>query len=1374
MSHRNSPGAPPRGESLKMRTAFRTFAAGISGYVMLTSAVSADPIQWQVEHGGNGHWYKLVPGAIRWQPAVEAAAGAVDRPPGTVSYLATVTTKEERQFIASLTDSAHGYLLGGYQDTGDDEDHPGYVVEYEPVDCNANGIPDTCDIDCGTPSGPCDIAGCGLSNDCNENDIPDECDTGSCYDTVWVDDDWTGPGDAGGHDWGCDAFATVQEGVDAVCPDGTVNVAAGTYTEQVYIAKSLDLVGAGIHDTFLQAVPVVDRAPYDVIQWNGTVRTIDACIGVRDAGTVNISDLTVDGLDLGHDNFYGIHYFNTSGSVSDCHIKDITYSAVPTASRIVSLVATHGVGETINISFIHNYIPNFQKGGILVMGPGATFAVNSNGVTGAISDAIAGNCIQLSYGATGSTYVNIVEGAAYSGDDWAATGILLFESGSVDMVGDLVHHGQNGVNYSDWGWVHQHPTPVNLTFTDLLLINNQWSLGTQLSRDNSDVNITVSNCTVDDSSGDGIDIWGTGPDPWGGSYYTGWDNGDLSVSITGTMISASGYDGIWTGDLSGNANTVHSFDVYETAFNGNTSSAINNNLPGFTINASGCWWGDATGPVQGTLSSRGLRPVAPPVQPFGEDLPANGASTTTESASTRMADGDTIFGPVDYTPWMANDGVYVFPGFEGDFAELWVDDNSPQTQTTCRIQEGIDMVTASTVNVAAGTYDGPLNIEGHAGLNIIGVDKNTVIYVPSSTLGWNVATYAETRQTSVRIVDSTDIVVQNMTMDFDTIKGNNVFGVFGWNSSVSVESSILKNMSVPDATGGYYELTSYFRAPDYTVNDRADVSLSDNIFIDTGRVGVVTHDHVWAVINGNTFYKTTDDFGYAIELGSQSAGSISGNTIYGYDTPAASDGSESAGIYIENCFTAGSPGIVKVVFLTGNEVYDCQYAAWIGNGHDGFAGDVSILLIATSNHFHDNIEGAVVIQDEDAEAGSSVNGSFHGNRIADNGGNGYSIFSDGDGDISTSIRYDTITGNDVGIYLNDYADPATSTSAYDITVRDSIICGNTTFGVQNECSGTEILAHYNWWGDVDGPYDAANDPGEGIEVFLPCTGSPQAEINEDGAPDNIGDTSTAVVDYCPWLTFSPFCGDGVVDPCEQCDDGNSSDEDDCLNTCVENVCADGFVDMQGPDAEDCDDGNLDDGDCCSATCSFELSGDPCDLDDDLCTIDECDGAGMCEYSDGDVVCQAPIPPCEAGQECIPATGYCSDLPDPAVGVPCDTDYNECTLDQCDGNGNCVHPSNGMCGACCLPDLSCRDDVLDDTCASLGGEFVAASEPCGADSDGDGVVDHCDTCDGVDDHVYGPCDKDTIPTVSHWGLIVLALLLVTVAKVYFGRRRHRVS
>jgi hypothetical protein len=409
------------------------------------------------------------------------------------------------------------------------------------------------------------------------------------------------------------------------------------------------------------------------------------------------------------------------------------------------------------------------------------------------------------------------------------------------------------------------------------------------------------------------------------------------------------------------------------------------------------------------------------------------------------------------------------------------------------IQYAINNVASGdTIMVGAGTYDETVNVVGFAGLTISGVDKTQVTIQSSTALDWNVGGYGSSRKAVFRIVNSTGVVLENMTMDFNLVKGNFIHGILYWDSTGTVDNNILKNMSVSDASGGYYEITSYYRADSYSPGSRADIAISNNTFIDTGRLGACLHTYLDATITGNTFYKTTDDFGYAIELGSESTGTISDNTIYGYDTAAISDGSNSAGIYVENSFTGGDPTLTKDVAVIGNEVYDCQWGLHVGNEFNGYAGDVDIVLDLSNNNFHDNTDGGVVIADEDKEYGSSVTVSGGNNTLVDNTDYGYYIYTLGDGDIDVSLTCETIANHDIGVYVEDTAG-GSSTSSYSVSIERTAITGSTTWGIDNTVSAFTLDAEDDWWGDDSGP---------------------------GGVGSGVGDAVSSNVDYDPWVDNS--------------------------------------------------------------------------------------------------------------------------------------------------------------------------------------------------------------------------------------------------------------
>ncbi len=89
------------------------------------------------------------------------------------------------------------------------------------------------------------------------------------------------------------------------------------------------------------------------------------------------------------------------------------------------------------------------------------------------------------------------------------------------------------------------------------------------------------------------------------------------------------------------------------------------------------------------------------------DASANWWGTNVGSAIAAATNG-----LVDYTPWLdsGTDTDGGTDGFQGDFSVLNVDDDSPQSGATSRIQEGIDRVVGSTVSVSPGTYPGNLSL----------------------------------------------------------------------------------------------------------------------------------------------------------------------------------------------------------------------------------------------------------------------------------------------------------------------------------------------------------------------------------------------------------------------------------------------------------------------------------------------------------------------------------------------------------------------------------------------------------------------------------------------------------------------------------------
>jgi cysteine-rich repeat protein len=147
--------------------------------------------------------------------------------------------------------------------------------------------------------------------------------------------------------------------------------------------------------------------------------------------------------------------------------------------------------------------------------------------------------------------------------------------------------------------------------------------------------------------------------------------------------------------------------------------------------------------------------------------------------------------------------------------------------------------------------------------------------------------------------------------------------------------------------------------------------------------------------------------------------------------------------------------------------------------------------------------------------------------------------------------------------------------------------------------------------------DQAGAPASDLAAGTPFTrvageGALAAFVGEDPngtwmltvADDSFG--STGVLNgWTLTLVAAAVCGDGVIEPGETCEDGNTADGDGCDSNCTATACGNGVVSA----GEDCDDGNTADGDGCPATCrTAEAACGDCRDDDRNGFIDAADPA----------------------------------------------------------------------------------------------------------------------------------------------------------------------
>ncbi|HRI07536.1 MAG TPA: DUF4215 domain-containing protein [Nannocystaceae bacterium] len=227
----------------------------------------------------------------------------------------------------------------------------------------------------------------------------------------------------------------------------------------------------------------------------------------------------------------------------------------------------------------------------------------------------------------------------------------------------------------------------------------------------------------------------------------------------------------------------------------------------------------------------------------------------------------------------------------------------------------------------------------------------------------------------------------------------------------------------------------------------------------------------------------------------------------------------------------------------------------------------------------------------------------------------------------------------------------------------------------------------------------------------PTTGSTTTgSTGEPSTTESSGDTTRGGPD--------PVCGDDMLDPGEECDNGTENGDDQaCTAGCKVNVCGDG---LQGP-GEGCDDGNVQDGDECKSDCGLPSCGDGVLGGGEACDDGNADNTDACTDTCTAAVCGDNFIQPESGEECDAGAGNADDQACTAG----------CKINVC---------GDGLKG----PGEGCDDGNI------LGGDDCSAT--CSLPTCGDGRLGGGEACDDGNADNTDDCTDTCTPAVCGDGYV----------------------
>lgn len=361
----------------------------------------------------------------------------------------------------------------------------------------------------------------------------------------------------------------------------------------------------------------------------------------------------------------------------------------------------------------------------------------------------------------GNSFVSIQAGAPQAGNDSYTNVAIQTYSGAVvagsDIDGLSIHDNTfSGTPGKGYYGIYINPTD---SADETILIERNTFSGTiwrAIVTERGNLSINANEITTDTDRSFG---WGNT-----GIRAVTWDDSEIAdVSISNNVVSGqSGGDGFSAGVSLG----YGSQDFSDVAIQGNF---IGDHTNGILVNAGAEGIAISNNDLSGNVTAA----------VNNQDTADLDASGNYWGAADPAGVAGQVIGQVDYTPWLVS-GEDTEPadfGFQGDFTDLMVDDDSVQTGSSGRIQESIPLASGGTVTVAEGSYTEDLALDQGVSLiasgNVDLTGKHTITDGDVSLDGFDFVPGAEGM---VIVVDTNggsilNVSVTNSTFDFTATDG---------------------------------------------------------------------------------------------------------------------------------------------------------------------------------------------------------------------------------------------------------------------------------------------------------------------------------------------------------------------------------------------------------------------------------------------------------------------------------------------------------------------------------------------------------------------------------------------------------------------------